>query len=66
MPLKLSFLYGITLRSWAKLLWENSFDIDCSCLGNAALITVMSAVNSALALADRTVRLPAAHLESAP
>ncbi len=59
MALKLSFLYGITLRSWAKLLWENSFDVDVSCLGNAALITAMSAVNSALALADRTVRLPA-------
>lgn len=55
--MKLSFLYGITAGDWAKLLRDNSFDVDRSRLGAVALISVMSVFNSALALLDRGVDL---------
>lgn len=60
MSLKLSFLYGVTLGEWAKLLRDNSFDIELYGLGSAALITVMSLFNSAFARADAALPLPSA------
>ena len=55
--MKLSFLHGVTLGQWMRLLRDERFAVSPRSLHHAALITLMATQNSIMARGDRRLDL---------